>query len=243
MQNFKKIFISGIVWKFVFYVSSFCLNLLLANILGATGSGSFFYLLNNLSIVLLFLSFGLDSAITYTHAKKEFGSGHLLLFSITWSFLSTLLFTALMCAVAFTQLVEWNSHTLYIVLYVFSSILIALISAIFYASNNHIIPNLLPSITNLLLILYLLFYPYKEEQQVYETLVKAFLVAGIFTGLIFLIYANNKIRIISFKGLLNRKLLSYSWQFFVANIFVALLLRSDIWLIKHLCTYADLGNY
>src|SRR5215204_4354290 len=103
--------------------------------------------------------------------------------------------------------------------------------------------NLLPSITNLLLILYLLFYPYKEEQQVYETLVKAFLVAGIFTGLIFLIYANNKIRIISFKGLLNRKLLSYSWQFFVANIFVALLLRSDIWLIKHLCTYADLGNY
>lgn len=242
MQDFRKIFISGIVWKFIFYLSTFVLNLLIANHLGAKESGSFFYLLNNISIAILFLSLGLDSSINYFNSKKEFDFSYLLSVGVLWSVCAVFFSVVLLFTLSLFHLIE-TSLSYYIVLYIFGSLLTSFISSLYYSSNKHILPNLLPAIGNLIIISYLL-VNYTVDSKVPDALIKIYLLTGTVAGIFFLLFAIKKIdfRNLQYK-FFERKIFRYSLQVFAANIFFALLLRSDIWIIKYLCSESDLGNY
>lgn len=244
MQNFSKIFVSGIAWKFVFYVSAFIVNILLANELGARNSGPFFYLLNNISIVLLFLNFGVESAVTYLYARKESGFSYLLTAGLVWSLLSTLLLALLWYALSFFQLIPVDTLTPLIIIYILSLLITAFSSALFYASNKHLIPNLIPSLLNLFLIIYLLANSNNSSATAPPVLIRVYLITGIVTGASFLLLTGRHLRFRRLpKGIFTRKLLDYSLRFFIQNAFVTLLLRIDVWFIEYLCNDADLGNY
>ena len=244
MQNFRKIFVSGIAWKFVFYLSAFVVNILLANRLGARNSGPFFYLLNNISIALLFLNFGVESAITYLYARRESGFSYLLTAGSIWSLLSTLLLALLWYGLSFFQLVPTDALTPLILLYILSLLITAFSSALFYASNNHLIPNLVPSLINLFLIVYLLANPNHSSYTAPAVLIRVYLFTGIITGASFLLLTGRHLRFGHLpKRIFTRKLLDSSLRFFIQNAFVTLLLRVDIWFIEYLCNDADLGNY
>jgi O-antigen/teichoic acid export membrane protein len=244
MQHFRKILISGIVWKLLFYLSAFFLNILLASRLGASESGNLFYVLNNVSIAILVLTFGIESSINYFHAKNEFGFTYLLSVAVLWSSFGAVLSALVLYVLTQLRFIDPNAHAAYIILYIFGSLLTISISSLYYSSNKHLLPNLLPSAANLFLILYLLM-GFKNKPLITNSILPAYLIAGGITGIIFFLLATGRSRPSSLKHLsiFNKKLFAYSAQVFFANIFFTLLLRSDIWLVKALSSRSDLGNY
>src|SRR6476620_10512377 len=116
--SFKKILLSGVAWRSFFYATTFLLNLSIAHTLGAAESGSFFYILNNLSIIILLLNFGFESAITYAHSKKEFSYSYLFFLAVLWSFFSTTIFTVIYYFTSKFGIVQFEHLSYYFIFYI-----------------------------------------------------------------------------------------------------------------------------
>ena len=92
MNSFGKTLALGTVWRFFFYLSGLLLNIILANYLGAAESGHFFYVVTNLSIIISFLSLGLDTSLSYFHSQSAYNLRLFTSISFYWSLFATIIF-------------------------------------------------------------------------------------------------------------------------------------------------------
>src|SRR6476620_3179243 len=180
-MHLKNIFLKGVVWRLAFYISSFLLNIYLANILGASQSGPFFYLINNLAFAIQFLTMGLDISLSYFNAKKEVKVSTLLNLTLHWSLITTLLFSILFYFSYSFDIIHYNYNTLLLILFVFSSILTGLITALFVSSNQLVIPCLIPFLCNILLLCYLYTLNGSGETHLLHLYLSAYFIASILT--------------------------------------------------------------
>lgn len=246
MSSFRKIFFSGILWKAVFYISSFLLNVLLANYLGASESGIFFYLLNNLSILVFFLCFGVDSSINYFNANKEINATKLLSIGLYWSVGAALLIALLYPVLKNLGVITTIVGPEFILTFFLGAVLSANVSALFISDNNNKVANLVPAILNLFLIGFLVIIMMDKKAvvapaSIYSIYLSTSLIGGII--LLFLFLQKKEKNQPATSSKINGKFLNYSATVFLGNIFLTLLMRSDAWLVRYLSTDADLGNY
>ena len=75
------------LWRGLYLVSVFVINLMMARILGASDSGQFYLLLNNLSLIVLLMGFSLESALVYFSAEGKIAPQKLFTLTIVWSLL------------------------------------------------------------------------------------------------------------------------------------------------------------
>jgi O-antigen/teichoic acid export membrane protein len=246
MASFKAKLLKGFLWRLCLYVSSFLLNISIANSLGAEKSGLFYLLLNNLSFIVLFLGLGIDSAITYFASRKEADTGYLLTLSFVWSLIAVvLMFIGYMIAGASGNQF-FSGLTPYAILFAGSSLLSNCLAGILYAYEDNASPSLIFTCVNIILILFLPGHIFSVDFISLTGYTKIFFMISMLPCLFFtvvLLAGKFRLQMGNKKHFFKHTLFPFAWKAFLYSLFYALMLRCDYWLIHYFCTDAALGNY
>jgi O-antigen/teichoic acid export membrane protein len=231
------------LWRGLNLLSVFILNILLARLLQAEGAGNIFFIINNLSLLILILSFSLESGLQYYAATgriEKTGAGF---FALAWCIAMTLI------AIGIFSLYDIASSTAFnlklaAIFYVAGNLLISFYSALYFARKNFFLPNVLLLTINILFIA--LFIPPLNEVITQEKLVfayfAAFLVQGVLlTGFYFLSGTRDASWFPPAAGI--KLVVKYSAAAFLGNIIFFLVYRIDYWFVERWCSPAELGNY
>jgi len=242
--------LQSILWRGLYYVSAFIINILIARHFQASVSGAIYYISSVYALVLLFSSLSLESGIIYFTAKGDIAISKLFNFSVVWS-----LFTGLTCFIIvgffFTEDFQVISKTLLLVssvTFIFGNLLTTYCSGFFYARNNFMVPNFINIICTVGLIILIPYngssiIPAITNDNYFYIYFSSFLVQGI------LLAIAAKIKYIK-KGLLQflsmaefKLLFRYCGLAFTGNIIYFLLYRIDYFFVERYCSSDQLGNY
>ncbi len=246
MSSFKSKLLNGFAWRLCLYISSFVLNIFIANNFQAEHAGTFYLLMNNIAFVVLFLSLGLDSAISYFGSRKEISAATLLMISICW--------TLFACALlAFSYRIAINFHSIgshplapWILLNAGCTLLANCTSSILFAQNDNQTPNFVFTVINILLVLLLPGNGLTGPATGHEYYTKIYLAISSLPAIVFVLYlfVKNPRKDFSLpQRSLSVKMFQFSMQAFIYSVLYMLLLRCDYWLVNYFCNADDLGNY
>ena len=245
VKSSSDLFFSGILWKFLFYVSAFLLNAFIAHKLGAADSGRFYYLLNNLSFAVLVLSLGFDAAVNYYNGAGEIGRNQLFTLSAFFCLAISIVFIIVYFFATQFSIIPGHTFNSYIICYVAGSLSFNVFTAFYYSEHKHIVPNLIMTVCNVLLILLLpgvLYNNTISNTAFFHIYFSLNLIAASLT--IILLYIHGaRYSTLSLKNILATGIMKFSLQSFVSALLFTLLLRCDYWLVNYYCTNADTGNY
>jgi O-antigen/teichoic acid export membrane protein len=138
-----------------------------------------------------------------------------------------------------------ESYNPFTLLFVISSLAINIFSGFYYSKHKHFIPNFIPFLGNIFLILLIpgiLIHSYPKSHTYFNLYFSTnFFVALILVVL--LIMQGKRFVIPRTKEIKSSGIISYSLMSFVSGILFILLMRSDYWVVGYLCTDIDMGNY
>ena len=242
--------LKSIVWRGLYYVSAFVINILIARHFQASVSGAVYYISSIYALVLLFTSLSLESGIIYFAAKNEIQVAKLFSFSILWS-LAIGFISFFVTWYFFKEAYQGISAKLITVsatLYIGGNLLITYCSGFFYAKNNFKTPNII-IIAGTISLIALIPYgrrsiiPAINDDNYFYIYFGSFFIQGI------CIAVAAKIQYIK-AGLLRflsvaefKLLLRYCGLAFMGNIIFFLLYRIDYFFVEKYCTEEQLGNY
>ena len=245
----SKYLYQNVIWKGLYYVASFLLNILIARQFKADVSGSIYYLISIFAFVHLLLSISLESGLIFFGAKKQMDHGKLLIISMIWTFLAALflLFFTLFLRLDYPN-IDKELFVNSILFFVIGNMLSSYGTALFYSQNNFVIPNLINLSVTIILILLL---PYNnksvfsliDSSNYFYIYFFGFLVQGIVTLTLFPIFSKEKMSFAILRRDEIAKLLRFSLFAWSGNIIFFLLYRIDYWFVEKYCTPLELGNY
>jgi O-antigen/teichoic acid export membrane protein len=247
-MDFHKLIAQNIFWRGLYFFSQFLLSVLISRLFKANGSGTIYYVINNLSLLLLVLSLSLESGTTYYVAKNEIGAKKISIFLLSWSLGMTLIFViGFKCLEGnFTQLfVNAQEYVVACSAFVLGVLLTTYFSALFFARKNFFLPNFILCCINLTMIILLLSdgknpFIHAHFVTIYFC---SFLLQG-FVVMLFYFFVQPKTQERFFLATYELdKLFRYSLFALAANFIFFLVYRIDYWFVKYFCTAADLGNY
>jgi O-antigen/teichoic acid export membrane protein len=240
----------SMLWRGLYYVTAFIINILIARHFQASISGVIYYISSIYALVLLLSSLSLESGIIYFAAKGDIAVSKLFNFSVAWSLIIGLLifFTVYLF---FGDSFAGMSKTLLMVSsvsFIFGNLLTAYCSSFFYARQNFIVPNCINIISTILLIALIPYsgksiIPAVTNENYFYVYFSSFLVQGICMAIA------AKIKYIKpgvqrFLSLTEFKILfRYCALAFVGNIIYFLLYRVDYFFVEKYCSAGQLGNY
>jgi len=240
----------SIIWRGLYYVTAFIINILIARHFEASVSGTIYYISSIYALVLLFSSLSLESGIIYFAARNEIPVSKLFNFSITWSLVVGMA-TFITVFFFFTDFYNGIPKTLLIVssfTFICGNLLTTYCSGFFYARNNFIVPNCINIISTTCLIVLIPFngksiIPAINNENYFYIYFSSFLVQGLCLA----IAAKMKYIKSGFQRFLSmadfRLLFRYCAMAFAGNIIYFLLYRIDYWFVAKYCTADQLGNY
>lgn len=242
-MRIQKLLYQSVVWRGFYFISAFALNIVMARVLEARGSGLLFFMVNLYTLVLMILGMGMEAAIGYFAAKKPSMQLKLLKFALLAS-----LAIGIISALVFYILPELEllNHKInfplsFAVCFIAGNFLLGSAGVLFYAKENFFIPNILSTAINILLVVFFLFDPGQDYvQTVYFA---SFAVLAVITILAFYTsYAKDQD-----KGLISKNEISalyrYGLHAYVGNLLFFLLYRIDYWFVERYCSGQELGNY
>lgn len=242
--------VQSMLWRGLYYVTAFIINILIARHFQASVSGFIYYISSIYALVLLLSSLSIESGIIYFAAKGEIAVGKLYNFSIAWSLIIGLIsfFTVYLF---FGDSYAGISKTLLIVSsvsFIFGNLLTTYCSAFFYARQNFIVPNCINIICTVLLIALIPYngksiIPAITDENYFYIYFCSFFVQGIYMAVAAKIkYIKRDVQ--RFLSLAEFKLLfRYCSLAFAGNIIYFLLYRVDYFFVEKYCTTDQLGNY
>lgn len=234
----------GILWRGIYLVIFFAVNVLLARTLEADGSGEFFFDINFYSLCLLLLSLSAESAVSYFASNKKIKDHQLSYFSLVWSFIAgAVLFVYLFLIPhpAYEIGLMKDGFAWFGFLYVSGILLINFFTGLFYAQKNYFIPNFLLSILNLLLIIGIVCYA-DDKPAIVQIYFVAFLLQGLVLCFAYL-FSNGFV--LPQLPVINdlKKIFRYALVALSGNIVFFLVYKLDYWFVEYYCSKHDLGNY
>lgn len=245
-----RILLQSILWRGLYYVSAFVINILIARHFQASVSGSVYYISSIYALVLLVASLSFESGIIYFSAKAQIPPDRLFNFSIAWSLIIGLV-TFTVVRIFFNKLYDGISPDLMLfsaVLYITGNLLITYCSGFFYAANNFVVPNII-IITGTLMLIILIPYngrsviPAINNENYFYVYFSTFFVQGLCMAAAAWI---KYVPAFSFKILSAAQLqllFRYCGLAFTGNVIFFLLYRADYFFVERYCTAEQLGNY
>lgn len=240
----------SMLWRGLYYVTAFVINILIARHFQATVSGVIYYISSVYALVLLFTSLSLESGIIYFAAKGEIAISKLYSFSLIWSLVIGVL-TFVVVYLFFADAYAEISRSLLIassVTYILGNLLTTYCSGFFYARHNFALPNII-NISSTLLLIVLIPYngnsivPGINNENYFYVYFGSFLVQGICLAIAAKI-KYIKTGLLHFLSTADFKLLvRYCALAFAGNIIYFLLYRIDYFFVEKYCTTTQLGNY
>ena len=240
------IFYRSLLWRGLFFISAFILNVLFARHFMASVSGEIFYLISIYSFVILIMSLSLESAMGYYVSRNEIPVVKLVNFCIAWAIgISVLVFLFMDMFRSGKSLTVFTFITLS---FISGNVLSNYIAGIFYAKHNYLLPNAITSGINVILILLLLipgvFHKNLVTDQNYILVFfGSFILQAV--ALVFSMIIKYKVKwsLIFPSSIEFGKLFRFGFIALTANVLFFLLCRIDYWFVKINCSSAELGNY
>lgn len=244
-MSVKKAIQDILLWRGLNFLSVFILNVLVARLFEASQAGSLFFFINNLSLIILVLSFSLESGMGYYAASGNVGAPRLAMLAMAWSILSFGLTFLLFDNFAdhISSLKGLNTKLLAL-FFVSGSLLISFYSALYFARQNFFVPNLSLLVINLALIV--LFVLGMQGTFTGQWLTYAYFTGFLLQGLLIALFYffSNGGRDYSLPTTVDlQKIFKYSSTAFLSNIIFFLVYRVDYWFVEKYCTSNELGNY
>src|ERR1700685_1682279 len=87
----RKLIVQNLVWRGLYFLSLFLLNIIVSRYFKADGSGEIYYAMNNLSFLLLILGLSLESGAAFYISKKEISEQKTALYCLCWAITGTLI--------------------------------------------------------------------------------------------------------------------------------------------------------
>ena len=239
-----------VLWRGLYYVTAFIINIVIARHFQASVSGTVYYISSMYALVVLLSGLSLESGIIYFMAKKEIAVARLFNFSITWSLfigLVTFLTTRFFFQKSYFG-ISSNLLVLSAMLYISGNLLITYCSGFFYARNNFRVPNII-IITGTIILIVLIPYggrsviPAIKDENYFYIYFSSFFVQGVCMAIAAKI-KYIKAGILQFLSVAEFKLLfRYCALAFLGNIIFFLLYRIDYFFVERYCNADQLGNY
>lgn len=242
-MHLKKAITQNILWRGLYLVSSFVVNVLISRLLNADKSGGVFYIVNNLAFIILITSLSLETGTAFYLAKRQITPYKAANFSILYSTIAAAVCVAIF-KIIFPKLIG-NDKTILLFFYVCGIMLVSFFNAFFSALQNFRLPNIVLILTNVILIF--CFFLFKNspilKHQFYYFYFGAFALQGIFLSLVFMLnYRKVEQKTNQINDVINL-IFKYSLMAISANIIYFLLNRVDYWFVNKYCSLSDLGNY
>jgi O-antigen/teichoic acid export membrane protein len=245
-----RILLQSMLWRGLYYVSAFVINILIARHFQASVSGPVYYISSIYALVLLIASLSFESGIIYFSSKAEIPADRMFNFSIAWSFIIGL-FTFLTVYLFFNKTYDGITPGLMImsaVLFITGNLLATYCSGFFYAANNFKIPNIILIAGTLILIILIPYngrslLPVINDDNYFYVYFSIFFAQGLCMA------AAARIKFIkkfSFKILSLAQLqmiFRYCGLAFTGNVIFFLLYRIDYFFVERYCSAEQLGNY
>ena len=141
-MNIKKKLLLGFVWRMLFSLSLFILNIAFARYFGAVESGKVYLITTTLSLYIICSSINIETGIGFYAAAKKV--------NLTTSLFAGLLFTVIsvMVLLMFQYIPGFRDYFsdrnwdwYYSIFYITGNLLVSIFCALFYAYNNYVWPN------------------------------------------------------------------------------------------------------
>lgn len=247
MKNIPQLFIQNVVWRGLFYITSFTLNLAIARHFEAGASGVIYYLITSYAFITLLLSISFESAIVYFTSNEEIKKSKLFGLSIIWLISSGVLLLLFFGFIKYTYPESvYAKHGTHGVLFICGNLLTAFMSGFFYAHKNFKFSNIIGIVINALLILLIVLVNEKGvlNNNIYlNVYFGSYLLQGAILA-IALIKSSNIFREDLFPTKVElKKIFNYLLIVFTCNIITFLCYRIDYWFVHYFCTPKELGNY
>ncbi|HVY73749.1 MAG TPA: oligosaccharide flippase family protein [Puia sp.] len=249
MKKTSSLIIQHLIWRGLYFFSVLILNILISRFFAAEKSGQIFYIINNLSFVLLITGLSLESGAVYYIASEQVNSGQVARFCMLWTIiaagLAIIIWWIFFRPGDFFLLTNPTKIMGASCLYVTGALLTTYFSALFYSQKQFAIPNKILLVTNALLILLMLIghaADWMRHNFILIYFAIYFLQGFSIAALFFSNYGSG-----SFPGLpalpVLKKIFRYAMHALMANALYFLVNRMDYWLVERYCSQADLGNY
>jgi O-antigen/teichoic acid export membrane protein len=244
-MRFRQLIMQNIIWRSVYFLSVFLLNILVSRRFKADGSGWIYYVINNLSFILLLTGLCLETGMVYFATSGKILQKKLFLVCIPWAFvaagLSIIILHLFSSEEGMAKNFQFNFASF---CYVAGILLINYISALFFSVKNFFLPNFILAAVNFCMFFLLLFLKKYLFIQTYfvELYFSSFLVAGIVMASLYIVFYPQKGWDLPGIGEL-KLLLKYSLMALAANVAFFLVYRVDYWFVQKFCSGHDLGNY
>jgi O-antigen/teichoic acid export membrane protein len=249
-MRFRQLILQNVFWRGLYLFSVLALNILISRYFKADGSGWIFYVVNNLSFLLLFFSLSLESGTSFYVAKREVDPAKTATLCLVWSV------TAASAVGLFlvwfkprSTAGEFISNQSFVVAstgYALGVLLVTYFSSLFFARQNFFLPNVMPlAINSLLIATMILFahFPAVRRHFVYIYFA-SFLLTGLMLAAAYFVSSPFKSRFFGLPSFAQlRKIFRYSGIALFANLVFFLVYRVDYWFVKIYCSGHDLGNY
>jgi O-antigen/teichoic acid export membrane protein len=238
----------SILWRGLFFATSFLLNILFARFYQASASGEIFYAITYYSLLIQVLGFSLESGLAFYAAKNVIPTSKLIGLSFvltTIMGLAVTIFFSLYTPYSLRGIVK-QFGILSATAFICGNILIAYSSNIFYAYRNFHTPNIISIGINVVLIVFLLIQgqPSGIHRDVF---VFAFFYSYLVQGLVILAALaigyrdGNSLSLPTIVDL--QRIWRYSLQACISNVIFFILYRIDYWFVQKFCSANELGNY
>ena len=249
MQAAKTLW-QSFLWRSLYYISAFVVNILIARHFEASLSGSVYYLSSIYAFVVLLSSLSIESGIIYFSAKAQIPVERLFSFSILWAFFIGLI-TWLVILLFFKDAYNGISGQFLMVsavLYISGNLLTTYCAGFFYAHSDFRSPNIIVVACSILLIALIPYngrsvIPVVTNENYFYVYFGSFFVQGICMAIA------ARLKYIK-AGLLYfitiaefRILFRYCALTFTGNVIFFLLYRVDYFFVERYCSAEQLGNY
>lgn len=243
---------SHVIWKTLGLGIQFVITICLSRMLGAAESGSFFYFISWLSFFILIGSGGLDSAITYFIASGIIPQKRLLFITVAWMLLVSLIFYFL--GIVFSDQIQFlksfpENGLLYGFIFIVGQLAINYFTAFFYGEQRYVLPSQLILFANLAYAILLIIADYTDiaiftHLFLIKTYILSVAIQGLAMAIFYSFYPAIKKQTADTGIRDYKKLFSYGFMAFCANVFFFAATRIDYWLLnKFSVSDTDIGNY
>jgi O-antigen/teichoic acid export membrane protein len=247
---FKRLLYQHVFWRGLSLLSFFILNVAMARSFGAAASGNVFFIINFFALVLLAATLSMEAGLGYFSAKDKAAAAWPVLLSLLWAVIAALIIY--FCLPIFQlnnngQLPVNNFKELSF-LYVAGYLLLVFFTALFSARQNFIVPNLIATLANMVLLVMVVLADAGGKATAAGNFLGSYFTAFFVQGvLLLLLYTVMYVKqfAIQFPGSAALKVIfRYSMQAFAANIIFFLVYRVDYWFVNYFCSDKELlGNY
>jgi len=240
-MQLSKLLYKNIFWRGLNMASVFVLNVLIAQVFGASNYGSLFYYINTLAFIVLLVGFSLDSSFTFYNAKPATNTTQFIKIAIVWSLCGALLATFFVFF--YNKILNDSFSTTNCFMYVGGMLLLTFFTALFNAKHHYFTQNLTIAIVNTILAISLLFL--KNDFNAFTQLFFLCVLAqGVAIAFSYILKYRQKMPLQNIDKIALKPLLKYASIAFIGNVLFFLMYRVDYWFIDYFVKDKILlGNY